>query len=156
MFNHCNLLPNFAVQLTIACIIPLLVLLHLEKQLNCISKLILQATMVILQIDRINFITWRHSMRLWCRWSTYNSCFQSVASRFLRHRDLLSLYTRRKTKEQIQNSIATKLLATCFIWYLLFKVNIHNIIQVDGTWPRVSDLFLEIYFLCLNFVYICM
>lgn len=67
MFNHCNLLPNFAVQLTIACIIPLLVLLHLEKQLNCISKLILQATMVILQIDRINIITWRHSRTLWCR-----------------------------------------------------------------------------------------
>lgn len=109
MFNHCNLLPNFAVQFTITCIIHLLVLLHLKKQHNCISKLILQATMVILQIDRINFITWRHSRTLWCRSSTYNSCFQSVASRFLCHRDLLSLYTRRKTKEQIQNSIATKI-----------------------------------------------
>lgn len=131
-------------------------LLHLKTKLNCISKLILQARMVILQIDRINFITWRHSRTLWCRWSTYNSCFQSVASRFLCHRDLLSLYTRRKTKEQIQNSIATKILAICFIWYLLFIVNIHNIIQVDGTWPKVFDLSLEIYFLCLNCVYICM
>lgn len=54
LFNHCNLLPNFAIQFTITYIIHLLVLLHLKKtQLYCFSEINLQAMMVILQIDRI-------------------------------------------------------------------------------------------------------